>query len=72
SGTSMASPHVAGLLTYFLSLQPGSDSEFFELGQDSLTPQQLKKKLIHYSTKDILFDIPEDIPNVLILTTTVV
>ncbi|CAI4407442.1 CLL_collapsed_G0013410.mRNA.1.CDS.1 [Saccharomyces cerevisiae] len=66
SGTSMASPHVAGLLTYFLSLQPGSDSEFFELGQDSLTPQQLKKKLIHYSTKDILFDIPEDTPNVLI------
>ncbi|CAI4038409.1 hypothetical protein SMKI_05G0180 [Saccharomyces mikatae IFO 1815] len=66
SGTSMASPHVAGLLTYFLSLQPGSDSEFFELGQDSLTPQQLKKKLIHYSTKDILFDIPEDTPNFLI------
>lgn len=66
SGTSMASPHVAGLLTYFLSLQPGSDSEFFELGQDSLTPQQLKKKLIHYSTKDILFDVPEDTPNVLI------
>lgn len=66
SGTSMASPHVAGLLTYFLSLQPGSDSEFFEMGQDSLTPQQLKKKLIHYSTKDILFDIPDDTPNALI------
>lgn len=44
SGTSMASPHVAGLLTYFLSLQPGSDSEFFELGQDSLTPQQIEKE----------------------------
>ncbi|EJS44080.1 prb1p [Saccharomyces arboricola H-6] len=66
SGTSMASPHVAGLLTYFLSLQPGSDSEFYEMGQDYLSPQQLKKKLIHYSTKDILFDIPEDTPNALI------
>ncbi|CAI1939816.1 hypothetical protein SEUBUCD646_0E00240 [Saccharomyces eubayanus] len=66
SGTSMASPHVAGLLTYFLSLQPGSDSEFFESGQKSLTPQQLKKKLIYYSTKDILFDIPDDTPNALI------
>lgn len=66
SGTSMASPHVAGLLTYFLSLQPDSDSEFFDSGSDGITTEQLKKKLISYSTKDILYDLPEDTPNALI------
>lgn len=66
SGTSMASPHVAGLLTYFLSLQPDSDSEFFNAGASSVTPEQLKKKLIAYSTKDVLYDLPEDTPNALI------
>ncbi|CCC70506.1 hypothetical protein NCAS_0F00220 [Naumovozyma castellii] len=64
SGTSMASPHVAGLLTYFLSLQPGSDSEFFD--PTELTPAQMKKKLINYSSKDVLFDLPEGTPNKLI------
>lgn len=66
SGTSMASPHVAGLLTYFLSLQPDSDSDFFDAGADGITTEQLKKKLISYSTKDILADLPEDTPNALI------
>lgn len=66
SGTSMASPHVAGLLTYFLSLQPDSDSDFFDAGSSGVTPEQLKKKLIAYSTKDILYDLPEDTPNALI------
>ena len=64
SGTSMASPHVAGLLTYFLSLQPDSDSEFFQAS--GITPAQLKKKLIAYSTKDVLYELPEDTPNYLI------
>lgn len=66
SGTSMASPHVAGLLTYFLSLQPDSDSDFFVAGSHGVTPEQLKKKLIAYSTKDVLYDLPEDTPNALI------
>ncbi|KAH3679630.1 hypothetical protein WICMUC_000862 [Wickerhamomyces mucosus] len=65
SGTSMASPHVAGLLTYYLSLQPDSDSEFFTAG-DGITPTQLKKKIIEYSTKNKLTDVPEDTPNYLI------
>jgi len=65
SGTSMASPHVAGLLTYYLSLQPGSDSEFFT-AKGGITPAQLKKKIIEYSTKDKLSDIPSDTPNYLI------
>lgn len=65
SGTSMASPHVCGLLTYYLSLQPGSDSEFFT-AKGGVTPAQLKKKIIEYSTKDVLTDIPEGTPNYLI------
>lgn len=64
SGTSMASPHVAGLLAYFLSLQPDKDSQFSSYSQ--LTPEQLKKKLIDYSTKNVLFDLPEGTPNKLI------
>ena len=65
SGTSMASPHVAGLLTYFLSLQPDEDSEFFT-GSKGITPEQLKKKLIDYSTKDVFHNLPENTPNRLI------
>lgn len=65
SGTSMASPHVAGLLTYYLSLYPDSSSEFAS-GKGGLTPAQLKKKIIDYSTKNKLSDIPEDTPNYLI------
>lgn len=65
SGTSMASPHVAGLLTYFLSLQPGADSEYFNAA-GGVTPEQLKKKLIAYSTKDVLYDLPDETPNYLI------
>ncbi|SCU80972.1 LADA_0B10528g1_1 [Lachancea dasiensis] len=65
SGTSMASPHVAGLLTYFLSLQPDSDSEYYHAA-GGITPAQLKKKLISYSTKNVLGDLPEDTPNYLI------
>jgi cerevisin len=65
SGTSMASPHVAGLLSYYLSLQPGSESEFFT-AKGGITPAQLKKKIIEYSTKDVLAEIPEDTPNYLI------
>lgn len=64
SGTSMASPHVAGLLAYFLSLQPSYDSEFFHLGK--ITPFYLKKKLIDYGTKDILTDLVEETPNILV------
>nr|WOG36211.1 uncharacterized protein [Candida metapsilosis] len=64
SGTSMASPHVAGLLSYFLSLQPGSGSEFF-VAADGVTPAQLKKNLISFGTEGVLADIPEDTVNIL-------
>jgi len=62
SGTSMASPHVAGLLAYFLSLQPKSDSGYFT----ELKPAQLKKNMIAIGSRDVLSDIPSDTPNILI------
>ncbi|KAI8973935.1 serine protease [Pilobolus umbonatus] len=55
SGTSMASPHVAGLAAYFLSQsEPGT------------TPKQIKNKIIELSTPDVLAKIPKDTPNLLI------
>ena len=65
SGTSMASPHIAGLLSYFVSLQPGADSEFF-VAANGVSPSQLKKNLIAYGSTGLLSDIPEDgTPNIL-------
>ncbi|KAG7194468.1 serine protease [Scheffersomyces spartinae] len=65
SGTSMASPHIAGLLSYFVSLQPGAGSEFFT-SDKGVTPAQLKKNLIHFGSKNMLSDIPDDgTPNIL-------
>lgn len=61
SGTSMASPHIAGLLAYFISLQPSKDSAF---AVADVTPEKLKKDIIHISTKGALSDIPDDTPNV--------
>ncbi|CAG8606455.1 14512_t:CDS:2 [Ambispora leptoticha] len=63
SGTSMASPHVAGLLAYFLSLQADSTSDFYV---DPLSPKELKDKVILLSTKDALDKIPSNTPNKLV------
>jgi cerevisin len=62
SGTSMASPHIAGLLAYFLSLQPGKDSEY---GMAEITPKKLKSNMLNIATVDALSDIPDDTPNLL-------
>lgn len=56
SGTSMASPHIAGLLAATLSTW--NDTEL-------PTPKQLKKYLIKKATKDVLSKIPSDTPNLL-------
>ncbi|RPB24335.1 serine protease [Terfezia boudieri ATCC MYA-4762] len=62
SGTSMASPHVAGLLAYFLSLQPDPDSEY---AVEPLTPKELKRNLIAIASPDKLSGIPEETCNLL-------
>ena len=55
SGTSMASPHVAGLAAYFLSLEDGP-----------VEPKHIKDKILRLATRDVLDKIPEDTPNLLI------
>ena len=62
SGTSMASPHIAGLLAYMLSLQPASGSAF---AVAEITPKQLKEDLIAVATQDALADVPGDTTNIL-------
>lgn len=61
SGTSMASPHVAGLLAYFLSLQPAQDSGF---AVAEITPKKLKENLLSIATTGALTDVPADTTNV--------
>ncbi|KAG0266279.1 serine protease [Linnemannia exigua] len=63
SGTSMASPHVAGLIAYYLSLAPASESSFHS---GAYTPDEMKKLLIARGTRDVLTDVKNDTPNVLI------
>jgi cerevisin len=62
SGTSMASPHIAGLLAYYLSLQPASDSEY---AVATITPKELKKSIISIATEGALTDVPADTKNLL-------
>jgi cerevisin len=61
SGTSMASPHVAGLLAYFLSLQPSQDSAY---AVADITPKKLKQNLIDIATPGCLSDVPSGTANV--------
>ncbi|KAJ5958248.1 uncharacterized protein N7479_005398 [Penicillium vulpinum] len=62
SGTSMASPHIAGLLAYYVSLAPAKDSAY---AVADVTPKQLKAALISVATEGTLTDIPSDTPNLL-------
>lgn len=52
----MASPHVAGLAAYILSLQENPD----------VTPKEIKEQIIKLSTRGVLNGIPKDTPNLLI------
>lgn len=61
SGTSMASPHIAGLAAYFVSLYPSTQSAF---AVAPLSPEDLKTALAQISTKDMLTQMPEDTKNV--------
>ena len=62
SGTSMASPHIAGLLAYLLSLQPSKDSAY---AVADITPKKLKAVLLATATKNVLTDVPSDTTNLL-------
>lgn len=62
SGTSMASPHIAGLLAYMLSLQPAKDSAY---ALADISPKELKEALISIATEDALTDVPSDTTNIL-------
>lgn len=62
SGTSMASPHIAGLLAYLLSLQPSKDSAY---AVADITPKELKANLISIATEGALSDVPSDTANLL-------
>jgi len=62
SGTSMASPHIAGLLAYLLSLQPSKDSAY---AVADITPKQLKATLMSIATQGALTDVPSDTHNIL-------
>lgn len=62
SGTSMASPHVAGLASYLLSLQPGLGSEF---NSKLIKPSDFKKKLLKYGTQNVLKGLSADTVNIL-------
>lgn len=62
SGTSMAAPHVTGLLSYLLSLQPGIGSEF---AGELVEPADLKSRFIKYGTRGIILGLDAASPNVL-------
>jgi len=62
SGTSMASPHIAGLLAYMLSLQPSKDSAY---AVADITPKKLKANLISIATEGALSDVPSNTANIL-------
>jgi len=63
SGTSMASPHVAGLIAYYLSLAPENSSAFHT---GSMTTQEMKKLLVARGTRDVLSDVKDGSPNILV------
>ncbi|KAK5371186.1 proteinase B [Exophiala xenobiotica] len=62
SGTSMASPHICGLLAYFLSLQPAKDSAY---AVADITPKQMKANMIAIATEGALSNMPSDTVNLL-------
>ena len=62
SGTSMASPHIAGLLAYYLSLQPSPDSAY---AVTEINPKKMKENILSIATVGALTDVPADTKNIL-------
>ncbi|OBA19748.1 subtilisin-like protein [Metschnikowia bicuspidata var. bicuspidata NRRL YB-4993] len=63
SGTSMAAPHVTGLLSYLLSLQPELDSEFSS--KNLVTPAELKRRFLKFGTRNVVSGLDRESPNIL-------
>ncbi|PVH14439.1 uncharacterized protein CXQ87_002573 [Candidozyma duobushaemuli] len=61
TGTSMASPHVCGVVSYLLSLFPGQGSEF----ASTIKPTDFKKLVADFGTKDKISNLKSDTPNVI-------
>lgn len=55
SGTSMASPHVAGLAAYLLALS-----------EEGTAPKEIKNQILEMATRNVFKDLPKDTPNLLI------
>ncbi|KAF3935131.1 Cerevisin [Dactylellina cionopaga] len=62
SGTSMASSHIAGLLAYFVSLEPEKDSDY---AVGKVTPEKMKKLMTAIATGNRLSDLPPGTANLL-------
>ncbi|KAF9391293.1 serine protease [Mortierella sp. AD011] len=63
SGTSAASPHVAGYIAYYLSLAPMKESAFHS---GAISPKEMKQLIKETSTRDSLRDIDSRTPNLLL------
>jgi len=63
SGTSMASPHVAGLAAYLLGLKPEFTSDFVT---SPPTPKQVADWIVKHATSGALDKIPSNTPNLLV------
>ncbi|KAF9431387.1 serine protease [Entomortierella beljakovae] len=63
SGTSMASPHVAGLIAYYLSISPEDGSSF---SSGPISPEGMKKLLKDTATRNALTSVDSRTPNLLI------
>lgn len=60
SGTSMAAPHLAGIMAYTLSL--------FKEDERLPTPKQLKDLLLQRATENVLGGVPKGTPNLLVFS----